>query len=107
MLKHFSLRKQEKPFSIRAQGDEVTTLQTAATGCRNCLYSPLQKVIRIDVGNNTRRRINVVDATQTEVSYFKTASTACQVFTKDDVSLNTTSCATVSMKNDLVNRFLF
>ncbi|OAD52921.1 hypothetical protein WN48_11167 [Eufriesea mexicana] len=95
------LKKQEKSFSIRVEDDGVTTLQTTATDCRNYLHPRLQKVIRIDVGNNTNRRINVEDATQTKVSYFKTVCIACQVCMKDNVSVNTANCTTALMKNNL------
>lgn len=74
----------------------VTTSQTTARDCKYYLHQ--QKVSQIDVGSNIRS-ISTEHATQSELSYFKTACTACQVCMENEVPFNL-------MKKDLVNRFL-
>lgn len=64
----------------------------------------MQKITRIDVANNTKKNINTEHATQTEISYFKTACTTCQVCIENES--NTANLMTIMMKNDPVNRFL-
>ncbi|XP_050595425.1 uncharacterized protein LOC126924697 isoform X1 [Bombus affinis] len=82
---HTRLRKAEKPPSFLAEEKGVTTSQTTARDCKYYLHQ--QKVSQIDVGSNIRS-IRTEHATQSELSYFKTACTACQVCMENEVPFN-------------------
>ncbi|XP_003693310.1 uncharacterized protein LOC100867011 [Apis florea] len=84
------IKKLEKSFFIPDEHKEPTD-------CKNYLYT--QKIARNDVANNTKKNINTEHATQTEISYFKTACTTCQVCTENEIS-NTANLMTIMMKND-------
>lgn len=106
-----SLRNRANKFILfrtpytQTEGDTFIGAPRTATDGTNCFARPPRKVTRISVGNNTRRNINEEYATQTDVSYFKTACRTCQINAANDMSIKSTNCATSMMKTDLVNTY--
>ncbi|XP_043512227.1 uncharacterized protein LOC122529828 isoform X2 [Frieseomelitta varia] len=87
------LRKSERLSSSRAEGEGIVTLQSTTLDCKD--YAHPQRVSRVDVGSSTKKGISVEQATQSEISYFKTACAACQVCVENELPRNLT-------RNDLV-----
>ncbi|CAK9823495.1 hypothetical protein ANTRET_LOCUS1823 [Anthophora retusa] len=94
-------RTRPKSPYTQAEGKETFTSQATVTDGTNYLRSP--KVTRIDAGNNTRKNIIAQHTTQTDISYFKTACTTCQVCIESDMHLNSANLAKILMKNNLEN----
>ncbi|KOC68451.1 hypothetical protein WH47_10691 [Habropoda laboriosa] len=96
-------RTRTKSPYTQAEGKGTFTSQVTAIDDTNYLHLRSPKVTRIDAGNNTRRNIITQHATQTDISYFKTACTTCQVCMENDIHLNSTKLASILMVNDLEN----